>query len=245
MNLQDNTILITGGSSGIGLELARVLIEKGNKVLICGRSKQKLEEAKRKLPSVHTFSCNIALLSECEKLFEWVCTQYKECNVLINNAAIVHHTNFMEDDEMIGKADLEVQTNLMAPVILSKLFLPLLKKNKSSVIINITTGLVYAPRVTYPIYNATKAGLHAFTKVLRHQLKQTPVDVIEVMMSVVDTPWHKGNPPKSTITTEKAVAEMIVKLEKGQKEIRIDKVKLLYILSRIAPSFAFRIVNKL
>lgn len=245
MNLQNNTILITGGSSGIGLELARVLIEKGNSVLICGRSKEKLDEAKRKLPSIHTFSCNIALLADCEKLSEWVHTHHKGCNVLINNAAIVHKTTFMEDDEMIAKADLEIQTNLVAPVVLCKLLLPLLTKNESPTIINITTGLVYAPRVIYPIYNATKAGLHAFTQVLRHQLQQTPVNVIEVMMSVVDTPWHKGHPPKSAITTEKAVREMITKLEKGEKEIRIDKVKLLYILSRIAPGFAFRKINQM
>jgi uncharacterized oxidoreductase len=225
--------------------LARVLIEKGNKVLICGRSSEKLDEAKQKLSSVHTFPCNIAIISECEKLLEWVRTSPSECNVLINNAAIVHNTKFMDDDKMIAKAGQEIQTNLMAPIVLSKLFLPLLRKNKSSAIINITTGLVYAPRVTYPIYNATKAGLHAFTQVLRHQLQQTSVDVIEVMMSVVDTPWHKGNPPKSAITTEKAVAEMITKLEKGETEIRIDKVKLLYILSRIAPPFAFRKINQI
>lgn len=245
MKLQNNTVLITGGSSGIGLALAKELLKKQNTVIICGRSQSKLAQAKRDLPEVHTLSCDISKAAERTKLFNWISENHPTCNILINNAAIVSKTDFRSDEAMLAKAEQEIQTNLMAPIALCKLFLPLLEQNKSAAIINITTGLIYAPRALYPIYNATKAGLHAFTQVIRHQLQEVPVDIIEVMMPAVNTPWHQGNAPKIAISPEKAVGEMIAKLEKGQQEIRVAGVRLLYALSRIAPSFAFKKINAL
>jgi uncharacterized oxidoreductase len=97
----------------------------------------------------------------------------------------------------------------------------------------------------YPIYNATKAALHSFTQVLRHQLKNANVQVIEVMMPVVDTPWHQGNAPKIAISPGKAVSEMIAGLEKGKLEIRVGAVKILYFLARLAPGLAFRMINRI
>jgi uncharacterized oxidoreductase len=90
-------------------------------------------------------------------------THHASCNVLINNAAIVNKTDFSTDDGMLEKAELEIRTNLLAPIALAKIFLPLFEKHAHSAIVNVTTGLVYAPRAVYPIYNATKAGLHSST----------------------------------------------------------------------------------
>lgn len=244
MKLQNNTVLITGGSSGIGLELTKILLNKQNTVIICGRSIQKLAQAKRDLPEVHTLPCDISKAAERTKLLNWISGHHPTCNMLVNNAAIVSKTDFRSDEDMLEKAEQEIQTNLIAPIALCKLFLPLLEQNHHAAIINITTGLVYAPRAVYPIYNATKAGLHAFTQVIRHQLIDVPVDIIEVMMPAVNTPWHQGNAPKIAITSEKTVEEMIAKIEKGQKEIRIAGVRILYALSRIAPSFAFKKINE-
>lgn len=244
MKLQDNTILITGGSSGIGLELARVLTDKGNRVLICGRSKSKLEKARQSIPDLEIFVCDLALQSERQELYQRIAESYPECNVLINNAAIVHRTDFRKDEAMVEKAEAEIQTNLMAPIALSKLFLPLLEKNANPAIINISTGLVYAPKAAYPIYNASKAALHSFSQVLRHQLQESPVNIIEVLMTVVDTPWHEGNAPDMAISPQDAVKEMLSKLGKGQQEIRIAKVGMLYLLSRLSPALAFRLINR-
>jgi uncharacterized oxidoreductase len=245
MKMTNQTILITGGSSGIGLELARQLIKQGNTVIICGRSAERLSEAKSLIPAVHTFRCDLAIHEDRNSLLEFIRSHNPACNVLINNAAIVHKTDFKTDDNILEKADYEIQTNLMAPIVLSKLFLPLFENRSQSAIVNITTGLVYAPRAVYPIYNATKSGLHAFTQVLRHQLNSSPTKIIEVMMPVVDTPWHKGDVPSIAISPSKAVAEMIRKIENGQEEIRVGKVKILYALSRIAPRLAFRKINNL
>ncbi|MEK6478611.1 SDR family NAD(P)-dependent oxidoreductase [Catalinimonas sp. 4WD22] len=244
MKLQDNTILITGGSSGIGLELAKVLTSKGNRVLICGRSKSKLEKALQSIPELEIFACDLALQSERKELFQWVAANHPDCNMLINNAAIVHRTDFRKDEAMVEKAEAEIQTNLMAPIALTKLFLPLLEKNANPAIINITTGLVYAPKAAYPIYNATKAALHSFSQVLRHQLRERQVKIIEVLMMVVDTPWHEGNAPDMAISPQQAVAEMLSKLEKGQQEIKVAKVGMLNLLSRISPTLAFKLINR-
>jgi uncharacterized oxidoreductase len=245
MKIQHQTVLITGGSSGIGFELARQLLAKQNTVIICGRSSEKLAQAKEKLPAVNTFACDISQEAGREQLFRWVSQYHPSCNVLINNAAIVHRTDFRTDDGILEKADQEINTNLVAPIAFCKMFLPLFERHQHAAIINITTGLVYAPRAVYPIYNATKAALHAFTQVLRFQLQAFPVRVLEVMMPVVDTPWHKGQVPAIAISPKKAVDEMIVKIERNEQEIRIGAVKILYILSRIAPAFAFKKINRL
>lgn len=243
--LENKTVLITGGSSGIGFELARQLTAKGNCVIICGRSIQKLEEAKKKIPGLHTLPCDISTDKGRQSLFDFVAAHFPFLDVLINNAAIVHKTDFRRDVEMIAKTRLEIETNLFAPIVLSKLFIPLLEKQPPSAIINITTGLVYAPRAVYPVYNATKAALHSFTQVLRHQLRDVPLNILEVQMPVVDTPWHNGETPKIAISPEKAVSEMIRKVEKGKKEIKIGAVRLLYALARMAPAFAFKKINQI
>jgi uncharacterized oxidoreductase len=245
MKLQHQTVLITGGSSGIGLELAKQLIAKQNCVIICGRSPERLGEAKILIPQVDTFSCDISKESDRHKLFEWIVTHHPACNVLINNAAIVNKTSFHADPDIVQKAVQEIETNLIAPIALTKMFLNRFEQQKGSAVINISTGLVYAPRAVYPIYNATKAALHSFTQVLRHQIRALPIDVIEVMMPAVATPWHKGDVPKVAISPATAIYEMIEKSESGAKEIRIGKVKILHILSRIAPAFAFRKINQL
>lgn len=244
MVLQNNTILITGGSSGIGLELAKRLIESNNMVLICGRTPDKLQLAKQKLPQIKYLQCDISKPPDCERLRNWVLEEHPDCNVLINNAAIVHIENFFQDDDILDKADAEIQTNLMAPIRLSKLFAPILNSKKNPAIITITTGLVYVPHTIYPFYNATKSALHSFVQVLRSQSSDS-IDIIEVQFPAVDTPWHQGNPPEIAISVEEAVGEMIKGLEKGDKEVQVEKVKLLYLLSRLAPELAFRKLNSL
>jgi uncharacterized oxidoreductase len=241
MELRGRTILITGGTSGIGLTLAKHLIEH-NTVLVCGRSNEKLKNAKRMLPDLICLQCDISRADERARLFHIISANHPSLDVIINNAAIVHATNFHADPEMLEKADAEINTNLVAPIALAKIFLRIAPKHAA--IINITTGLIYAPRAIYPIYNATKAALHSFTKVLRHQTKSINVHVIEVLMPVVDTPWHQGRTPKIAISPETAVTEMLAQIAKGKTEIKIGAVKILSLLARISPALAFRVINR-
>lgn len=243
--LTQNTIVITGGSSGIGLELARKLVAQKNTVIICGRSEHKLVEASRQIPKLVTYPCDISNSDACEHFYKWIAENYPACNILINNAAIAHTAVFMEDDNAIEKAHEEFQTNILAPIRLSKLFAPLLLKNNTPMLINISTGLVYAPKASYPFYNATKAALHSFTQTLRMQTAKSSLKVIEVFLPVVDTPWHKGPVPKSAISAQQATEEILRGIEKKKIEIRVAKVALLYWIARLFPSFAIKITNRL
>ncbi|WP_298506332.1 SDR family NAD(P)-dependent oxidoreductase [uncultured Maribacter sp.] len=244
MNLKNNTILITGGSSGVGLELCRQLIQD-NTIIICARSLSKLNAVKKELPEVETYSCDLSKKEQRNQFLEWVKKEHSSLNVLINNAALVHKTNFMETSEAIEMAELEINTNFLAPIHLTKELVSVLQKNYRPTIVNITTGLVYCPRADYPFYNATKAALHSFTQVLREQLKQENISIVEVLLPVVDTPWHKGNPPKIAISTPVAVEKMLGELQTAKTEIKLGAVKLLYWLHRIAPKFAFKKINGL
>jgi uncharacterized oxidoreductase len=245
MKLSGNTILITGGSSGIGLELSKQLILQQNKVIICGRSKQKLLQAQKQHPELAIFQCDLSDQNQCADLAHQVITHHPELNILINNAALVHNVPFCGTNQILEMAQTEIATNLFAPIQLIHHLYPILRKKSDAKIINITTGLVFAPRADYPFYNSTKAGLHAFTQVLRIQEVHSKVKIIEVMMPAVDTPWHQGNPPKIAISPQKAVKEMVGEIEKGKLEIKISRVKLLYLLSRIAPGFALKKINSL
>ncbi len=245
MKLKNSTVLITGGSSGIGLELSKVLSQKGNKVIICGKSNEKLVAAKKMLPQLITYQCDLSDSQECYDFAQKIRTNHSDLNILINNAAIVNKIDFINDEKAIELAENEYQTNLIAPIRLIKLLYSTIRSNESSAIINITTGLIYAPRFIYPFYNSSKSALHSFTQTLRIRLKYENTKVIEVMFPAVDTPWHKGTPPKIAIGTDKAVSEMINGIEKGKSEIKVGGAKILYLISRIAPSFALKKVNEI
>lgn len=245
MKIINSTVLITGGSSGIGLELSKVLIQKGNKVIICGKSNEKLLAAKKMLPQLITYQCDLSDSQECIDFANKIQVNHSDLNILVNNAAIVNKIDFIGDEKAMELAENEYQTNLMAPIRLIKLLYSTLSSNKSSAIINITTGLIYAPRIIYPFYNSSKSALHSFTQTLRIRLKDADTKVIEVMFPAVDTPWHKGTPPKIAIGADKAVSEMINGIEEGKSEIRVGGAKVLYLISRLAPSFALKKVNEI
>lgn len=243
MYLTGNTILITGGNSGIGLELSKKFVINKNKVIICGRSLEKLQKAQQQLPEIEIIQCDLAKQEQCDMLVKEVKSKYPIINVLINNAAIVNKIDFIETENALEMGKNEIAINFLAPVYLMKELYPILKENPKPNIINITTGLVYTPKADYPFYCSTKAALHSFTQILRKQTENNPVKIIEVLFPSVKTPWHKGNPPKIAISPENAVKEMLNGLKKGKPEIRIGGAKLIYCISRLFPSFAFKKVN--
>ncbi len=245
MKIKNSTVLITGGSSGIGLELAKVLTNKGNNVIICGKSNEKLLAAKKLIPQLITYQCDLSDSQECIDFAKRIKENHPDLNILINNAAIVNKIDFINDENAMELAENEYQTNLIAPIRLIKLLYKTINANNSSAIINITTGLIYAPRVIYPFYNSSKSALHSFTQTLRIRLKDEKTKVIEVMFPAVNTPWHQGTPPKIAISADVAVSEMINGLEKEKSEIKVGGAKILYLISRFAPSFALKKVNEI
>lgn len=187
MKLTGNTILITGGASGIGLAFAERFFKKGNKVIVVGRRIEKLEEAKAKIPELIIRGCDVALEQDRVKLFQWVTSEYPDLNMLVNNAGIQQRVNLLHAEHDWNYYRNEISINVDGPIHLSMLFLPHLLKQKDSVIINVTSGLAIMPGVWVPIYSATKAAMHSFTLSLRHQLAETNVKVVEVLPPAVNT----------------------------------------------------------
>jgi uncharacterized oxidoreductase len=131
MKIKDNTILITGGATGIGFSLAKALVNAGNKVIICGRRESKLKEARDKLPQIQVRVCDMSKEKERESLFKWVEANFKDLNVLINNAGIQRMVNLKKGTKDLFSGENEIETNLVAPIHLSAYFIPfLLKKRK-------------------------------------------------------------------------------------------------------------------
>ncbi|SDG06371.1 uncharacterized oxidoreductase [Pedobacter terrae] len=183
MKLTKNKILITGGATGIGFGLAERFIRENNTVIICGRRASALKEAAEKLPSVITKVCDLAVEADRIELYNWVAEHHADLNVLVNNAGIQNWMN-MSDNDFYEKAGAEITTNILAPLHLTKLFSQL---NSLDTIINVTSGLAFVPLAAVPVYCGTKAFMRSFTLSLRHSLKASNIEVIEMIPPALNT----------------------------------------------------------
>jgi uncharacterized oxidoreductase len=186
MDLGGNTALVTGGASGIGLAIARRLLDAGSTVVVCGRRDDKLREAAERHPGLRTRVCDVGSEQERMDLFEWVTSELPRLNVVVNNAGIQRRISLTEPEPWAWTHE-EIAINLDAAVHLSLLFLPHLLRQDGPAVVNVTSGLAFVPMASAPVYCATKAALHSFTLSLRHQLSGTPVRVIEVIPPAVNT----------------------------------------------------------
>jgi uncharacterized oxidoreductase len=230
MKIKDNTILITGGATGIGFALAEAFVKAGNKVLICGRRKAKLEEAKEKLPQIQIRQCDLSKKEDRESLCNWVKDNYKGLNILVNNAGVQRGINLRKGTaELFGGED-EIQINFVAPIYLSSYFAPLLLNKKEAAIINVSSGLGFVPIAMMPVYCATKAGIHIFSVSLRQQLKGSPVKVFEIVPPAVDTELGKDTTGESDqeyrgIPPGEVAAATLQALKNDEYEIVIGEAK--------------------
>ena len=192
MQLTDNFILITGGGTGIGFALAEEFIRMGNTVIICGRRANKLDEAKKKMPRLHTKVCDITVRSQREELMDWATKEFPPLNVLINNAGIQREVPFTGGVYKQDEVAKEIETNITAPIHLSALFISKLTVQPHSAIINISSGLAFTPLAIAPVYSASKAAIHSFSLSLRYQLRNTNTKVFEIIPPIVDTELDMG-----------------------------------------------------
>jgi uncharacterized oxidoreductase len=186
MRLTGNTIMITGGTSGIGLAFAEEFLKRGNKVIICGRRENRLAEIKKKYPDIITRVSDVCDADDRQELAAWVLESYPAVNVLINNAGVQLMTDLTQPVQL-SKIKEEVETNLIAPIHLSSLFAPRLSGRENAAIINISSGLAFVPIAFMPVYCATKAAIHSITLSMRMQLKDKNVKVFEIAPPAVDT----------------------------------------------------------
>jgi uncharacterized oxidoreductase len=231
MKTSNNTILITGGASGIGLAIAQKFLENGNTVIICGRRADKLAEVKNRFPDLHTRVADISNPDDRIELRDWVTSNFRGLNILVNNAGI-QNTFFLKQQNTIEAITSEVTTNLISPIHLANLFVPHLIKQQEAAIVNITSGLAYIPVVATAVYCATKAALHSFTLSARHQLKDTSIKVFEIAPPIVDT--ELGNDSSHTerevagIQPSQVAQETFLAIQNDQYECAIGMAQNLY-----------------
>jgi uncharacterized oxidoreductase len=238
MKLDGQTILITGGSSGIGLELAGLLAPR-NTVVVTGRNATKLKAARTKIPSLHTIESDVSDSKAVEALLERVRAEFPATNILVNNAGIMRVLNLLAPNDA-GALVGEIHTNLMGPVQMVQRFLPHLLSRPEAAIVNITSGLAYVPLAACPIYCATKAALRSYTQSLRVQLRGTHVKVFEVAPPATKTDLDKEFPDgiadrRMYMDVGKLAKATIRGVERDKLEIRPGLSTVLHAMHRIAP----------
>jgi uncharacterized oxidoreductase len=242
MKLTGNTILITGGSSGIGLRLASEFSKLGNEIIITGRNKTKLAAAKKQLGKVTTILSDVSNPADIAKLYKQLSKEFPRLNVLINNAGIMLTTNLQNHNLKPAELTKEIDINVKGPIWMTDKFLPLLKKNANSAIVNVSSGLAFVPLSISPVYCATKAALHSYTVSLRFQLANTPVKVFELAPPATQTELlGEFNPEDmkgiSVMSVEKMVEAFIKGFGADKYEICPGQSSQLRFMSRMAPGF--------
>ena len=240
MKLEQRVILITGGSSGMGLELARQLLAGRNTVIITGRDQGKLDRAKRDLPGIHTFVSDVSDPAAITDLYDSVIAAFPKLDTLINNAGIMRIQKFAQGK---GLDDItqEIDICLSGPIRMIKEFLPHLRTCSSALIVNVSSGSALIPFPVSPVYSAAKAALHSFTESLRVQMKGTGVSIVELIPPGVETPLYRSEAfaremhlPKgmdAKVFARKAIAG----IEAGKPEVRPGLANVLKVMSRVAP----------
>ena len=242
MKLQNRTILITGGTSGIGRELAKNLLARSNQVVVTGRDPQKLAETKAALPGIEVIASDAADADAINELQRTVIERFPALDTLVNNAGIMRNLDLNEARDLTDLTR-EIDVNLSGPIRMVQAFLPHLKSRANSLIVNVSSGLAFVPFPLSPVYSATKAGIHAYTQVLRAQLEGTSVRVVELAPPGVETALFRAEFPELKDQKAMDVGELVRRvlegLEADSAEIRPGQANLLRIMSRVAPRFAF------
>jgi uncharacterized oxidoreductase len=244
MELKNKTILITGGTSGIGYELVGLLHESGNRIVVLGRSKAKLDDLAKKFPAVSTYVCDLSQRHQIEKTMDAVIANHLEITVLINNAAVQLTPTFISKDFDFDGIGYEITTNLTSPLWITSLLLAgTLLRQKEALIVNISSGLAFFPKKQSAVYCATKAALHSISQSLRYQLERTPVRVSEVLLPLVDTPMTHGR-GTDKISAKTAAMDILAGIENGRDEIYIGKTRWLPMMARVAPALIKRVLKR-
>jgi uncharacterized oxidoreductase len=246
MQTTGNTVLITGGASGIGLELAKAFIRRNNSVVVCGRDREKLAHAQREAPSLAVKHCDLSVATARADLVAWILDRFPSLNMLVNNAGIVRPIELTENRFDFEKIEQELTTNLLAPIDLTLRFLTHLRGQPTAAVVNVTTGQVYSPNAGTPVYSSAKVGLHTWTDALRYQLRDMPIKVFEVLPPIVDTEMIRrlGVHSKDAVPASQVADAVLKAISRDTVEIRVGQTKLLYAASRIAPHAVYSALNR-
>lgn len=244
MNIKNKTVLITGGGAGIGLAIAKLLSDEGNRVIITGRSEARLNQALGQLKNATAIVGDVTSEKDVADLVSRVKKDFSDLSILINNAGFGYSYELNDNVNAFTKAHDEIITNYLSVVRLTEALLPVLKKQQASAIVNVTSIVVFAASGILPTYSASKSALHAYTQVLRHSLVNTSVKVFELMPPLVNTDLTKEiGGEENGIPPEQVASELLSGLQADQFEVHVDKTAHLYKAFLASPAEAFAIMN--
>jgi uncharacterized oxidoreductase len=234
MQMQGNTIFITGGSSGIGCALADAFHRRGSHIIISGRREDRLKEICARHPGMAYFVLDVTDPNSIRSVARKVTTDFPALNSVFNNAGVQMRAGFSADGSLDEQSlETEITTNLFGPIRVAAAFLPHLAKQAGGTLVNVSSGLAFVPIARFPVYCATKAALHSWTMTLRYQWQKLGVKVIELIPPYVDT--ELGGPRKQAMNLgpqpmpiDAFIAETMKELESDADEIAIADAKKLF-----------------
>ncbi len=233
MNLSGKTILVTGGTDGIGAKFIRQLRDKGAEVITQGRNPKRV--AATRADGFEVVEADLSTLSGVETMLKAVAG--RAIDILVNNAGAGVDHDFREALPDADAADRTIFLNLTAPIRLIVALMPVLQARPQAMVVNVTSGLAIAPRAGGPVYCATKAGLRSYTMALRHQFKGTGMHFLEVLPPVVETKMTAGRGNKK-LSPEECARQMVSAMERDADEANVGMVKLLRVVESISPALA-------
>lgn len=200
MQIAGNTILITGGGSGIGRGLAEAFHKEGNQVIIAGRRQNVLDDTTAANPGIKSLLLDIEDPAHIREFGAKISEDFPELNVVIHNAGIMRPENLQAQSEDLADAHAILTTNLLGPIRLTAALLPVLLKQPHATVMTVSSGLAFVPMAPTPTYCATKAAIHSYSQSLRYQLKDTSVEVLELVPPYVQTELlgaHQATDPRA------------------------------------------------
>jgi uncharacterized oxidoreductase len=228
MNMTRNTILITGGGTGIGRGLAEAFCKLGNKVIIAGRRQSMLHEVTAANPGIAAFTVDMTSDQSIHALAEQVTAKFPTLNVVIHCAGIMKAEDILTQKQPLDVVDATISTNVLGPIRLTAALLPDLRKQPHAAIITVSSGLAFVPMAATPTYSASKAAVHSYTQSLRYQLRNTAIQVIELIPPYVQTHLtgeHQAKDPAAMPLDEFITETMgILANEPTAAEINVKRV---------------------
>lgn len=244
MKTTENTILITGGGSGIGYEIAQLFSANGNQVIITGRTEEKLLKAASSLQNTTAIVADINNEDDVTKLVGQLKADFPKLNVVINNAGSAYAYDLLTPEiNAFEKARDEMNTNFLSPIRLTEQLLPLLKEQKEAAIVNVSSVVAFTPSVKISTYSASKAALHSYTQSLRLSLNDTAVRVFELMPPLVNTEFSKEIGGENGIHPEVLAADLFKAFEENNFEIHTGQTADIYSLFLSSPESALLAMN--
>ncbi|MEV7522077.1 SDR family NAD(P)-dependent oxidoreductase [Streptomyces sp. NPDC091371] len=248
MNVTGRTILVTGGTRGVGRELTRQLVGQGAHVVAVGRDREQLDAlAADHGDRVTTHALDLSDPVAVDAFTDDLPAHHPDLSMLINNAGIQTLTDFFQEDPRALRPLLrrEMNVNLDAVITLSTGLLPHLSRHPAAAVVNITSGLAIAPKPSAPVYCAAKAALRTFTRALRYQCQDAApnIRVIDAVLPLVDTDMTRGR-GTGKITAARAARAVITGIHRDKGEIYIGMTKILRVIMRLSPTLGYRILRK-